>query len=149
MLDPAVQDRLIEAIQNNATHWHDSGPHTLLRTLKVGPGRRHVITIQDGEFTDGGDVAQRVLIKSLTDVQQAEKTEGWLTYKSLRSQQWVQVPLDTLQKLRAATAPEAYRNPPPNDLVLYGLVSVETLGGGTITRITPEGKDALRLFLFM
>lgn len=149
MLDPKVQDLLIKAIQRNATNWQDSGPGTALRTLTVGPGRRHTITLQDGEFSDGGDVAHHILIKSLVEVQQAQKTSELLIYLSLRTLEWVQVPLDSLRKLRVATAPESYRNSPPEDLVQYGLVSVEELGEGTITRISLEGRDALQLFLFM
>lgn len=146
-LSEETQRQLINEIKKLSDTFCESGDHRL-RTLRVGPGRRDCIFLQNGEFSGSSNLATRILNKSFVTLQTPKKTRKAFSYTSLRSGKRIRISSEDIDRLRAAASTESDRPEIPESAVTLKLATVETLGGKTIVRLTREGWDMMRLYLF-
>jgi hypothetical protein len=146
-LSEEIQQQLINEIKRVSDTFCESGDHRL-RTLRVGPGRRDCIFLQSGEFSGSSTLATQILNKSFVALQTPKSTRGAFSYTSLRSGKRIRISNEDIGSLRAAVSTESERPELPESAITLKLATVEMLGDKKIVRLTREGWDMMRLYLF-
>ena len=146
MLPDQMQRLLIRQFELLAETWCDN-EGTRLRIFRVGPSRADTITLQDGEFSARGALANAILLQGFKHLQQPTYGNG-VTYHSIRTPNTrIHLSKSDFDALRSAVSQEPDRLPPPKAAIDQKLVTIDTIGGREVVRPTPEGWDALRLYL--
>ncbi|HJP81087.1 MAG TPA: hypothetical protein VJ841_01665 [Candidatus Saccharimonadales bacterium] len=146
MLDERMQDLLIQQFKLLAGTWCDNNG-TRLRIFRVGPSRTDTITLQDGEFSARSATANDILIQGFKHFQQPTYKNGVVYYSIRMPAKRIYLSSRDFGTLRSSVSQEPDRPSPPKAAIDQGLVTIEIVGDHEIVRLTPEGWDALRLYL--